>query len=208
VNDQADTFSLVMASANPHKVQEIDDLLSVLLPGCSVVARPASVGEVIEDADTLIGNARLKAVAIASATGCAAIADDTGLFVDALGDLPGVHTARFAGPGADADANIDRLLRELSAVGAVTAAQRRAVFRTVALVVFPDGTEVCGEGEVVGHITEVRSGAAGFGYDPVFQPDGSTLTFASMTLADKQAISHRGRAFVDLAGRLRHRHGR
>ncbi len=194
---------LVMASANAHKVAEINDLLQTLLPGCTVVARPDTVGDVVEDADTLLGNARLKAQAIVAATACAAVADDTGLFVDALDGLPGVHTARYAGPGADAAANMTLLLKELQRVGAVTSDLRTAAFRTVALVVFPDGTEVVGEGEVTGHICIQPSGAEGFGYDPVFQPSGRNETFADMTLAEKQSMSHRGRAFADLAEKLR-----
>ncbi len=203
----ATSIRLVMASANAHKVAEINDLLGTLLPGCVVVARPPSVGEVIEDADTLIGNARLKALAIASATNCAAVADDTGLFVDALNGLPGVHTARYAGPDADSASNITLLLSELKRVGAETETQRRATFRTVSLVVFPDGTELSGEGEVAGSIGAQPSGDGGFGYDSVFRPLGSPKTFAEMTLAEKQAISHRGRAFVALAERLREHRG-
>ena len=177
------TIQLVMASANPHKVAEINELLEALLPGCVVVGRPSSVGDVVEDAETLIGNARLKAIAVATATQCAAVADDTGLFVDALGGLPGVHTARYAGPNADSAANITLLLSELSRVGAESESQRRAAFRTVSLVVFPDGTEFIGEGEVVGTICAQPSGEGGFGYDSVFRPLGSSETFAEMTLA-------------------------
>jgi XTP/dITP diphosphohydrolase len=195
-------MELVMASANPHKVAEMNDLLGGLLPGCTVVMRPTSVGEVVEDADTLLGNARLKATAVARAAGVAAIADDTGLFVDALDGLPGVHTARYAGPLADSDANIDLLLCELVRVGATTATSRRASFRTVALVLYPNGTEVIGEGEVVGHIRSEPSGSGGFGYDSVFQPEGYNATFAEMTLTQKQSISHRGLAFTQLAARL------
>jgi XTP/dITP diphosphohydrolase len=198
---------LVMASANPHKVAEMNDLLRSLLPGCTVVARPSSVPDVEEDADTLLGNARLKAQAIVRATKCPAIADDTGLFVDALDGRPGVHTARYAGPGADSVANTALLLSELLRVGAVGLDARRATFRTVAMVAFPDGTETVGQGEVVGHICLQPIGSGGFGYDPIFQPSGMHATFAEMTLEEKQALSHRGRAFVDLAKKLQQREG-
>lgn len=191
---------LVAATANPHKVEEI----AAILHGVAALApRPVGVGDVIEDADTLVGNARLKATAIASATGEAAVADDTGLEVDALHGAPGVHSARYAGAHAtDAD-NVARLLAELAAAGAVDPADRRARFRTVALVVRPDGTEIVAEGVVDGTIADAPRGHAGFGYDPVFVPDGGAgRTFAEMPAEDKHAISHRGRAFRALAAVL------
>jgi XTP/dITP diphosphohydrolase len=196
-------MELVMASANPHKVAEIDGLLAMLLPGVSVIPRPSWVGEVIEDADTLIGNARLKAQALVAATGQAAIADDTGLFVDAIGDLPGVHTARYAGHNATATANNDLLLSELKRVGAMRESDRIAAFRTVALVAFPNGREISAIGEVVGNIALTPYGAGGFGYDPIFIPSGFTQTFAEMSATEKQSTSHRARAFGQLAALMR-----
>jgi XTP/dITP diphosphohydrolase len=192
---------LVVASANPDKVAEIAAILEPA--GVELVARPASVPDVVEDADTLEGNARLKAVAIADAVGAAAVADDTGLEVDALDGAPGVFSARFAGDDASYADNVARLLSELERVEATSAEARRARFRTVALVRWPDGRELSVEGTVEGHIsTEVR-GDRGFGYDPVFVPDGSEgRTFAEMTADDKHAISHRGRAFRALAAAL------
>ncbi|HEX9992608.1 MAG TPA: RdgB/HAM1 family non-canonical purine NTP pyrophosphatase [Acidimicrobiales bacterium] len=191
---------LVLASANPDKAAEIRAILTAAVPGLELLPRPADVPDVVEDADTLEGNARLKAVALCEATGEAAVADDTGLAVDALGGAPGVWSARYAGPGATYDDNVRRLLRELDGV---PADERTARFETVALVRFPDGREVAVRGAVAGRITTERRGTNGFGYDPVFVPDdGDGRTLAEMTAAEKDAISHRGRAFRALAGRL------
>lgn len=192
------TLELVCASANPDKVAEIADIFGdavVLLP------RPVGVPEVVEDAPTLEGNARLKAVALASATGLPAVADDTGLEVDALGGEPGVRSARYAGERAGYADNVAKLLTEL--VGVAWPA-RTARFRTVAIVRWPDGREVVAEGVCEGAIaTEVR-GVRGFGYDPLFVPmEGDGRTFSEMTAAEKHVISHRGRAFRLLAERLR-----
>ncbi len=197
------SLRLVCASANPDKVAEI---AAVLAPTVELEPRPSDVPDVVEDADTLEGNARLKAVAIAAATGRAAVADDTGLEVDALGGAPGVVSARYAGPDATYADNVDRLLAELDRVGATTSDARRARFRTVALVRFPDGREVVAHGVVDGVITTAPRGDGGFGYDPVFAPDEDPAgrTFAEMPADDKHAISHRGRAFRALAERLAH----
>lgn len=188
----------VLASANPHKAAEIRDLLGERF---ELVPRPDDVPDVVEDADSLEGNARLKAAALAEATGLPAIADDTGLEVEALGGRPGVHSARYAGPAQSADDNVAKLLAEL--VPFTDPERRRARFRTVALARWPAGREVIAEGTVAGRIAASPRGSRGFGYDPVFLPDeGGDCTFAEMSLADKQAISHRGRAFRALAERL------
>jgi XTP/dITP diphosphohydrolase len=192
---------LVCASANPDKVREIEEILL----DCGVVLepRPAGIADVEENADTLEGNARLKASAIAAATGCAALADDTGLEVDALGGEPGVRSARYAGEPSDAEANIEKLLNELKAVGATTVQQRRARFRTVVLVQWPDGSETVAMGAVEGHIAIERIGDGGFGYDPIFIPDeGNGRTFAQMSADEKHSMSHRGRALRTLAKEL------
>lgn len=191
---------LVMASANPHKVTEVAEILG---DAVGLDPRPASVPDVVEDADTLEGNARLKAVAIAEATGRPAVADDTGLEVDALDGAPGVRSARYAGEAGIAAENVALLLAELRRVGAVGPAARRARFRTVALVRWPDGRELVRDGVVEGAIAEDARGEAGFGYDPVFVPDdGDGRTFAEMTAGEKHAVSHRGRAFRALAEAL------
>lgn len=186
---------LVCATANPGKVAEIAGLLPdgwVLLP------RPQSVGEIVEDAGTLVGNARLKARAILAVTGKAAVADDTGLEVAALGDAPGVDTAIYAGEGCtDAD-NRRKLLGALSGV-----AERAARFVTVVLVAWPDGRETIVEGVCNGRIAAAERGDRGFGFDPLFIPDdGDGRTFAEMTAEEKNMVSHRGRAFRALAAAL------
>ena len=189
--------ALVTATANPNKVAEIEAILG---DAVDLLPRPAEVGDIVEDAPTLEGNARLKAVAICEATGQAAVADDTGLEVDALAGAPGVHSARYAGDDADAARNLAKLLAELADVPAPA---RTARFRTVALVRRPDGTEVVAHGVVEGTIIDTPRGQGGFGYDPVFVPtDGDGSTFAQMTDEAKNAISHRGRAFRALAAQL------
>jgi XTP/dITP diphosphohydrolase len=185
------------ASANPHKVAEIEDLMRGVV---DLQPRPHDLPDVDENADTLIDNARLKARAVCDATGLPALADDTGLEVTALGGAPGVRTARFAGePPNDAN-NRAKLLRDLA-----SAADRSARFRTVAILVFPDGRELVAEGVCDGVVANVERGDRGFGYDPVFVPrEGDGRTFAEMTIADKHALSHRGRAFRALAESLVH----
>jgi XTP/dITP diphosphohydrolase len=186
---------LVCASANPDKVAEI---AAILGDAVELLPRPAGVPDVVEDADTLEGNARLKAVAICAATGDAAVADDTGLEVFALGGAPGVYAARYAGEDCSYADNRRRLLREL---GETT--DRRAQFRTVALVRWPDGAELAVEGICEGTISELERGARGFGYDSVFVPDaGGGRTFAEMSDTEKNAMSHRGQAFRNLLAAL------
>lgn len=193
---------LVLASANPDKVTEI---AAILGDGVDLRPRPAGLPDVVEDADTLEGNARLKAVAVCEAAGEGAVADDTGLEVDALGGAPGVHTARFAGEDATYADNVAKMLTDLAGV---PEGERGARFRTVALVRFPDGSEVVAEGVVEGTISPEARGERGFGYDPVFIPaDGDGRTFAQMTADEKHAVSHRGRAFRALADLLADRSG-
>jgi XTP/dITP diphosphohydrolase len=195
---------LVLASANPDKVKEIVAVLSAALP-VELLPRPETVPEVVEDADTLVGNARLKARALVAATGMAAVADDTGLEVDALGGEPGVYSARYAGEVATYGDNVTKLLRELAAIEDGGGA-RRASFKTVALVAFPDGSELWAEGVLPGTIAGEERGTNGFGYDPVFVPDGGDgRTFAEMRPMEKDAVSHRGRAFRALAAELARR---
>ena len=193
----------ICASANPGKVGEIAALLDGLI---ELLPRPASVPDVVEDADSLMGNARLKAATICAATGLPAMSDDTGLEVDALGGSPGVHTARFAGEGcSDAD---NRALM-LQSLAEVPAERRTARFRTVAMVVWPDGGELSVEGVCEGRIAEAEAGTRGFGYDRLFMPaQGEGRTFAQMSEAEKNEISHRGRAFRSLLVALTNRGGR
>ncbi|MFN0027387.1 MAG: non-canonical purine NTP pyrophosphatase [Acidimicrobiales bacterium] len=192
---------LVAATANPDKVAEITAILGPA--GIEVRARPAGLGEVVEDGDSLEANARLKATAVlVGAAGLPAVADDTGLEVDALDGAPGIHAAYFGGPGASYDQNIDALLAALAERGAVTPGQRRARFRTVALVAWPNGRELRCDGVVEGHISTERRGG-GWGYDPVFVPDDAGgRSFGELSAAEKDRISHRGRAFRALAAAL------
>jgi XTP/dITP diphosphohydrolase len=191
------TLRCVVATANPDKAAEIVSVLSVL-GDVELLERPTDVGEVEETGDTLLENARLKALALCEASGEAAVADDTGLEVDALGGAPGVWSARYAGEDASYADNVAKLLRELG-----EADDRTARFSTVAYAAFPDGTEIYATGEVVGTITASARGEAGFGYDPIFAPDeAGGRTFAQMSAEEKNQMSHRGRAFRALAERL------
>ncbi len=189
---------LVSATANPHKVAEIAVILHGLV---QLLPRPTEVPDVVEDAGTLEGNARLKAAAVCAATGLPAVSDDTGLFVDALGGEPGVESAYYAGPQATYAQNRAKLLANLQGVS-----DRRARFRTVVMVVWPDGEELIVEGVCEGTIATEERGDRGFGFDPLFVPaDGDGRTFSLMTDAEKNEISHRGRAFVALVHALRER---
>ena len=183
----------VAATANPHKLTEMRAALAGVV---TLLPRPDGLGEVPEDGDTLEANARTKAVAVAGFAGAAALADDTGLEVDALGGAPGVHSARYAGSPADDAANVRKLLEDLAEV---PRGGRSARFRTVVVAHWPDGREVVAHGTVEGHIAERPRGERGFGYDPVFVPSPGEATFAEMSLEAKSAISHRGRALRLLA---------
>ncbi|HEX7131073.1 MAG TPA: RdgB/HAM1 family non-canonical purine NTP pyrophosphatase [Iamia sp.] len=193
-------MKLVLATANPHKTTEIRSILATAGVAVELVPRPDDVPDVVEDAPDLEGNARLKAAALAAATGLPALSDDTGLEVDALDGRPGVRSARYAGEDGDAAANVAKLLDELAAV---PSAGRTARFRTVAMVRWPDGRELAAEGVVEGVIAPAPRGDGGFGYDPVFlAEEGRGLSFAEMDAAAKDAISHRGRALRALAALL------
>ena len=215
---------LVLATGNPDKAREISEIFVTHLdeplaaraltvagdtygflvdrPGTSVT-RPlddaddfAAAPHVEETGDTLEENARIKASALVEATGMLAVADDTGLEVDALEGAPGVYSARYAGPNATYADNVAKLLREMEGV---YPALRTARFATVALARWPDGRELAVRGEVEGVIAARPAGDNGFGYDPVFVPtEGDGRTFAQMSAAEKHAVSHRGRAFAAL----------
>ena len=189
-------MQLVCASANPDKVMEMAAILDGVV---HLLPRPADVPDVPEDADTLLGNARLKATAICAATGLPAVSDDTGLFVDALGGEPGVYAARYAGEDATYADNRAKLLQELGDTDA-----RNARFVSAVMVVWPDGRELAVEGVCAGTIATAELGERGFGYDSVFIPDdGDGRSFAEMSEDEKNAISHRARSLSALLTALR-----
>ena len=192
---------LVLATANPDKANEIRAVLRDSGIAVELIPRPDDVDEVDETGTTLEENARLKAVALCEATGLPAVADDTGLEVDALGGAPGVYSARYAGEDATYADNVAKLLDALTGV---EASSRTARFSTVALAHWPVGREVTAMGDVEGTIATEARGDAGFGYDPLFVPvEGDGRTFAQMSAAEKHRVSHRGRAFRTLADGLK-----
>lgn len=192
---------VVAATANTHKLAE---MRAVFGERVRLLPRPQDLAEVVEDADTFVGNARLKATAVATHTGQIALADDSGLEVDALGGEPGVQSAYYGGADHDDAANRARLLSELAAVGAGIAAGAVAVegsvgrggrFRTVMVLRWPDGREIVAEGTCEGKIAVQERGSEGFGYDSLFVPDdGDGRTFGEQSADEKNALSHRGRA--------------
>ncbi len=185
---------LVVASKNPDKIAEVEQVLAGLGLVREIV-RGLEWPDVAETELTLVGNALLKARAVQSATGLTAVADDTGLEVDALGGEPGVHTARYAGPDATYSDNVTKLLEEMEGVK-----RRSARFKTAVALVDEHGKELTVEGVVEGEITTERRGEGGFGYDPIFSVGGRT--FAEMGPDEKHRISHRALALRALAAAL------
>jgi XTP/dITP diphosphohydrolase len=190
--------TFVLATGNAHKAEEMRRILAPY--DVELLPRPSDVPDVDETEETLEGNALLKARALTNATGHAAIADDTGLFIDALDGRPGVHSARYAGDRASYDDNVKKALRELEDVDDE---HRGARFRSVIAVTFENGDSWWEEGVLEGTMLRAPQGGGGFGYDPIFAPltlDGTSL--AELTPDEKSAISHRGRALRAFAKRL------
>ena len=191
---------LLLATHNAHKVNELRAILAPLLPGLvrGSVLGAADVGapEPVEDGVTFGENALIKARALAAATGLPAVADDSGLCVDVLGGAPGVFSARWCGRHGDDRANLELLLAQLADVPAV---HRGAHFACAAALVTPSGLEVVEEGRMPGTLLTEPRGDGGFGYDPILQPDGESRSAAELSPAEKNAISHRGKAFTALA---------
>ena len=184
-------MEIVFASNNIYKLNEIKDILDDSFALLSL----GDIGmneEIPENELSLEGNALSKARHIYDATGLTVFADDTGLEVDALGGLPGVYSARFAGENKDFDSNIEKLLQMLG-----DTLNRKARFRTV-IALIHQGREHLFEGEIKGVIIKEKRGTAGFGYDPVFVPEGRNITFAEMEAGEKNSISHRALAFKKL----------
>ncbi len=190
---------LVFATHNPNKLEEIRQMLP---PGICLrsLEEIGCTEDIPETAPTLEGNARLKAEYVRNRYGYDCIADDTGLEVEALGGAPGVYSARYAGPQADARANTQKLLQAMK-----RADRRQAQFRTV-IALTEGGSCRFFEGVVKGEITEAPRGEGGFGYDPVFRPAGHDRTFAEFGTDEKNRISHRGKAFRALQAYLQAGH--
>ena len=188
---------LVLASHNPGKASEMSALLA---PHGLTVLSAASLGlaEPAETGATFAENAILKGVAAASASGLPALADDSGIAVTALGGRPGIHTARWAGPGREFAVAMGRVEEELARLGAT---DRSATFVSVLCLAWPDGRHETFEGRTDGILVWPPRGGHGFGYDPVFQPQGAEKTFGEMTPAEKDVLNHRTRAFAKLAAR-------
>jgi XTP/dITP diphosphohydrolase len=188
---------LVLATRNPGKLAELARILAAgqVAAGIRGLAE-FPVGEIAETGCTFAENALLKARAVASATGLPAVADDSGLCVDALNGMPGILSARWSGRHGDDEANLRLLLAQIAGV---PPGRRGAHFSCAAALVLPAGTEHVTEGLLGGTLASAPRGTNGFGYDPVFVPDGSELTTAQMSAQAKDAISHRGRALRALA---------
>jgi len=182
---------LVFATNNKHKLEEIAPMINDQFRLISL-AEIGCTQDIEENADTLEGNARLKAVFVSEKYGYDCFADDTGLEIDALDGRPGVYSARYAGEPPDFEANLNKVLKELKGIQ-----NRKAKFTTV-IVLIINGEEFLFEGTTEGKIIERKRGIFGFGYDPIFIPDGYDLTFAEMSLSEKNNISHRAKAVKKL----------
>ncbi|MFD1504498.1 RdgB/HAM1 family non-canonical purine NTP pyrophosphatase [Georgenia yuyongxinii] len=194
---------LVLATHNLHKVRELGEILAPLVlgfdPGAVRGAADLGASEPVEDGVTFAENALIKARALAAATGLPAVADDSGLCVDVLGGAPGVFSARWAGRHGDDRANLELLLAQLADV---PERHRGAHFACAAALVTPSGLEIVKEGTMPGTLLTAPRGAGGFGYDPILQPAGETRSAAELSPAEKNAISHRGKAFAALASHI------
>jgi len=192
---------VVLATRNAHKVGELREILAEtgLLIDLVGVADFPDVPDVAETGATFAENALLKARAMAAATGLLAVADDSGLCVDALNGMPGVLSARWAGRHGDDRANLDLVLAQTAEV---PDGRRGAQFVCAAALALPDGSEWVVEGVLRGWLERAPRGTGGFGYDPILRPDGENRTTAEMTAQEKNAISHRGRAFRALTPHL------
>ncbi len=191
---------LVLATRNPHKGVELSALLGGLGITIRTLAEFPDAPDVVEDGETCQANASKKATAIAHHTGLPAVADDTGLMVEALNGRPGVHAARYAGEDATYEDNWRKLLQELDGI---PWEKRRARFVTVAAIAIPAGKVEIAEGILEGIIAEVPAGTGGFGYDPVFFIPELGRTLAQLTPDEKNRISHRARAFFKVRGMLK-----
>ncbi|NBO25511.1 MAG: RdgB/HAM1 family non-canonical purine NTP pyrophosphatase [Actinobacteria bacterium] len=196
-------MKFVLATRNSHKAIELKRILEELELDCELLTVSDFPGapEVEETEDTFEGNALLKARALANFTGLAAIADDSGICVDALDGNPGVLSARWSGATENIDrANLELVLEQIKGV---PPEHRGAKFVCAAVAVFPQGKELVAVGEMFGNLLDAPTGENGFGYDPIFVPTGFTKTTAEMSASEKDSISHRGLALKDLALKIK-----
>ncbi len=188
-------MKLIIASNNKHKIKEIKEILSDKFEEIVSLSEANISHETVEDGKTFLENAYKKAREIAEISGSAALADDSGICVDALGGAPGIYSARFSG-GSDEDNN-KLLLEKLDGK-----AERSAHYTCAVSLVYPGGRHVFAEGYMYGSITQIPRGTHGFGYDPLFVPEGSERTVAEMSDEEKNAISHRSRALALLLAKI------
>ena len=186
--------ALVIASGNPHKVAEIGAMLELV--ELEVLPQPAGL-DIEETGSTYLDNARIKAQAVARLTGQWAVADDSGIEVDALDGAPGIHSARFGGAGLDDPGRVTALLAAVA-----QSSERGARFRCVLVAIGPDGQEFSADGTLEGSLALAARGANGFGYDPILIPQGETRTCAELSADEKNVISHRGAAARALRDQL------
>lgn len=195
-----ESAKLILATKNAHKLQELREILAPLVPGFTpdmvISARDLALPEVVEDGTSFTANALLKAQAIYEATGISAVADDSGLCVDIMGGAPGIFSARWSGSHGDDNANLQLLLAQMRDI---KAENRQARFLCAAAVVGPKGLKRHTLGEMPGRIAFSPQGENGFGYDPIFIPEGYECTNAQLEPAEKNRISHRAKAFKELS---------
>lgn len=190
-------MKLIIASNNQHKIREIKKILGEKFDPILSLREAGIDHETIEDGTTFLENSGKKAREIAEISGCAALADDSGISAHTLGGAPGVYSARFAGEHGNDEANNKLLLEKLSCEE-----DKSAHYTAAITLAYPDGREVCAEGYLYGNIIDTPRGSGGFGYDPLFVPDGETRTVAEMTDEEKNRISHRARALMALLEKL------
>lgn len=192
-------MKLVLATRNKGKIVELQRIIAGVMPEVELIGTDSfpNLDDVEETEDSFIGNALLKAHAVAKATGLPAIADDSGLSVNALNGAPGIFSARYAGTHGDDLANLNKVLKNMEGV-----LDRSAAFHCAAAFAKPDGFELVVEEKLIGRLTTTPIGESGFGYDPIFIPDGFEITTAQMDPALKDEISHRGMAFRALVPKV------
>ena len=193
-------MKLIIASSNKHKIREIKEILGSVFDEIVSLSEAGICHETVEDGKTFLENAKKKAREIAEISGCAALADDSGICAHALDGAPGIYSARFAGEQGghgDDEANNDLLLEKLR-----DKSNRAAHYTCAMVIAYPDGKEISAEGYMYGEILTERHGTGGFGYDPIFKPEGYNCSVGEITDEEKNKISHRSRALAALLEKL------